>query len=364
MNNHLYLAHHGIKGQKWGVRRFQNKDGTRTAAGKKRYNIDDHRVLESSITTNTKNGKAVELSSIPSTRIANFLAAHNRKIRADAENTQNYKIKADGKPVGEMTLYKESKDSLNVTWVGIDDSERGHGYATAAMIGALEVAKRSGCKHVTLEVPGDSPDARHIYEKLGFVPLEQISSSGDVWGGLTAMRLDLQGDVSVKHSGTGEFKMDYLAHHGIKGQKWGVRRFQNKDGTRTAAGKSRYYDDKGKKTSEGKILEEQTKNQKNAISGAQSVVSGAQKISNISGEQPRNRYNTRKVLTQEEMDQMSNKELQELVTRMNLEQQYSSLTQDKVSRSKVDTGLRYADAVLSIVGGALTIAVAYKTLRG
>lgn len=33
----LYLAHHGIKGQHWGVRRFQNDDGTRTDAGKKRY---------------------------------------------------------------------------------------------------------------------------------------------------------------------------------------------------------------------------------------------------------------------------------------------------------------------------------------
>ena len=32
--NELY--HHGIKGQKWGIRRFQNPDGTRTAAGKKR----------------------------------------------------------------------------------------------------------------------------------------------------------------------------------------------------------------------------------------------------------------------------------------------------------------------------------------
>ena len=32
---------------------------------------------------------------------------------------------------------------------------------------------------------------------------------------------------------------DYLAHHGIKGQRWGVRRFQNTDGTRTAAGKAR-----------------------------------------------------------------------------------------------------------------------------
>lgn len=32
-----FLCHHGILGQKWGIRRFQNKDGTLTAAGKKRY---------------------------------------------------------------------------------------------------------------------------------------------------------------------------------------------------------------------------------------------------------------------------------------------------------------------------------------
>lgn len=32
-----YLAHHGILGMKWGIRRYQNKDGTLTEAGKKRY---------------------------------------------------------------------------------------------------------------------------------------------------------------------------------------------------------------------------------------------------------------------------------------------------------------------------------------
>ena len=35
---------------------------------------------------------------------------------------------------------------------------------------------------------------------------------------------------------------DYLEHHGIRGQKWGLRRFQNKDGSLTPKGKKRYED--------------------------------------------------------------------------------------------------------------------------
>lgn len=34
-----YLAHHGTKGQRWGFRRFQNYDGSLTAAGKLRYSV-------------------------------------------------------------------------------------------------------------------------------------------------------------------------------------------------------------------------------------------------------------------------------------------------------------------------------------
>lgn len=40
MSDHIYLAHHGIKDQKWGVRRFQNKDGSLTAEGRLRYDED------------------------------------------------------------------------------------------------------------------------------------------------------------------------------------------------------------------------------------------------------------------------------------------------------------------------------------
>lgn len=54
-DNELY--HWGIKGQKWGVRRFQNKDGSLTPAGKKRYDDDVER-LKSSVDVAKKNAES------------------------------------------------------------------------------------------------------------------------------------------------------------------------------------------------------------------------------------------------------------------------------------------------------------------
>lgn len=44
------------------------------------------------------------------------------------------------------------------------------------------------------------------------------------------------------------YSSDDLYHHGIKGQKWGVRRFQEEDGSWTAAGRERYSEGDGSKS--------------------------------------------------------------------------------------------------------------------
>lgn len=51
------LYHWGIKGQKWGVRRFQNKDGSLTPEGKKRYDDESGAPKDKSKTTNTETPK-------------------------------------------------------------------------------------------------------------------------------------------------------------------------------------------------------------------------------------------------------------------------------------------------------------------
>lgn len=55
---------------------------------------------------------------------------------------------------------------------------------------------------------------------------------------------------------------DELAHHGIKGQRWGVRRFQNEDGSLKSAGKKRYGDGEESKSSDSNKSKSSSKNNK------------------------------------------------------------------------------------------------------
>jgi len=175
MNNELY--HHGVKGMRWGVR-------------KKRPTTGRH--------VRTRSGEQLYLQKRETPTFTKVLAKHNSKIRDTVNRTTQYNIMKGDKRVGDLELYSVSKDELNGVWLGVKNNERGHGYASAVLEDTINYAKQNGYKKMTLEVPGHSPDARHIYEKHGFVPTKVLSTQEDdpVWSGLTAMELDL---TQVKH---------------------------------------------------------------------------------------------------------------------------------------------------------------------
>lgn len=185
-----YLAHYGIPGMKWGVRKKQSVNSSKTKFIKNwqsTRNVKIHRY-----SYKTKTGKRLNIETDPAPRITRFLAKYKDSFKDQMNRTKNYKLKNDkGENIGDIQLFHESPTSVNITWLGVNNKNRGQGYAQSAMKFAEDYARKSGAKQITLEVPGHSPDTRHVYEKQGFEALGQISSSDDVWGGLTAMRKKL-----------------------------------------------------------------------------------------------------------------------------------------------------------------------------
>lgn len=168
-----FLAHYGVKGMKWGVVRAKSKTET--------------------LTTKLKSGETLTLEGRKTAPIARGLSRIIPQY-GDVINKQSaFSLKdPKGKKIGELYLVTKNKNELYVNWVEVDAKAQGKGYASAAMNASIRFAKDQGLSKVTLEVPGKSPDARHIYEKLGFVAGKQITNSGDMWGGLTEMELNLK----------------------------------------------------------------------------------------------------------------------------------------------------------------------------
>lgn len=103
--NDYVIVHSGIKGQKWGVRRFQNEDGTLTAAGKARYlptsatdGMKKNKDLEERIRQNKQKRHSTE---------ANYFAALNQLpfIADGAEYRRTYQKMIEG----ELTADKLAK---------------------------------------------------------------------------------------------------------------------------------------------------------------------------------------------------------------------------------------------------------------
>ena len=134
-----------------------------------------------------------------------------------------------------------------------------------------------------------------------------------------------------------------LYHHGVKGQRWGVRRYQNKDGSLTYAGKKRALKMQDQYTNFTEDKKYRKKDGSYTLKGRKKALKMKEKYSELTGKDLKKYPQVKKTEGEKKKSflDMTDDELRSTINRMrmesdyvNLKKQLSSVDQQKVSKGK------------------------------
>lgn len=139
---------------------------------------------------------------------------------------------------------------------------------------------------------------------------------------------------------------NYLIHYGIKGQKWGIRRYQNPDGSLTSAGRKRYSDSGGIRGAVSKVKNAVTRRGSSSKAAAKKKQEEKEEKEKETLEQKKDRVLKSRSAKElyENADLFTTQELQSAYNRLSLERNISSLVPKDVNKGKqfVDNAIKTA----------------------
>lgn len=168
-----------------------------------------------------------------------------------------------------------------------------------------------------------------------------------------------------------------LFHHGVLGMKWGVRKYQNKDGSLTDAGKKRYDRDvkaNNARKKDNRIIidgpdadrwvREDLTRAKKTVNSVSDLVESTKKLESST----RPSSSPKKIKMN--LSNMSDQQLRDQINRAILEKQYNDLfapeSKPVISKGRkfISDTLDVSGRVLGVGSSALGLALAIKELRG